>query len=220
MRVSWCWLLACVFVGLSWGQVGFSAKTPIGGWIQAAGNSNNLTLTLGAAGKSVWQPFEVNRWISWLEEGESDLKAVSLTKWWLSENWSDARTFSPPSLSVLLRPREMAVRKIGDGTTWERLSSATFAYHPSQRWGVLVQLRHRDLLPLLDAYPMPSLEVATVRGFIGTTVWEFGRNYHRWGVGFLGTALISDQGYSLDGISFSLQAKLPIIGRWRIRQLM
>ncbi len=220
MRASWCWLLACAFVGLSWGQVGFSAKTPIGGWIQGANNSNNLTLTLGAAGKIVWQPFEVDRWISWLEESESDLRAVSLTKWWLSENWSDAKTFSPPSLSVLVRPREMVVREIDDGTIWERLSSATFAYHPSQRWGVLVQLRHRDLLPLLDAYSMPSFEVAAVRGFIGTTVWELGRNYYRWGVGFLGTALISDQGYPLDGISFSLQAKLSLIGRWRIRQLM
>lgn len=219
MRTSWCWLLVCALFGKVFGQVGFSAKTPIGGWIQSSGNSSDLTLTLGAAGKSVWQPFDVERWFNWLEESNGISGALFLAKWWLSENWSEAKTYSLPSFSVFLRPREMAARGTGDRATWEHLSSATFSYHPTQRWGVLVQLRHRDFLPLIDAYPMPTIEVATVRGFIGTTVWEFGRNYYRWGVGFLGTPLISDHGYPLDGISFSLQAKLPIIGRWRIRQL-
>ena len=220
MRASWCWFLVCMLAGAVCGQVGFSAKTPIGGWVQSAGNSSDLTLTLGASGKSVWQPFEVERWLNWLEESNGGSEAISLAKWWLSEKWSDAKTWSLPSLSVLLRVREMAARQTGNGTSWERLSSATFSYHPTQRWGILVQLRHRDLLPLIDAYPMPSLEVATVRGFIGTTVWEFGRNYYRWGVGFLGTPLISDHGYPLDGVSFSLKAKLPLIGRWQIRQFM
>jgi len=220
VRVCWSWFLVCALAGVVCGQVGFSAKTPVGGWFQSAGNSNDLSLTLGAAGKSVWQPFEVGRWLSWLEESGGNSEAVSLAKWWLSENWAEARTLPLPSLSVMLRPREMAAKRIGDDITWERLSSATFSYHPTQRWGVLVQFRHRDFLPLLDAYPMPALEVATVRGFIGTTVWEFGRNYYRWGPGFLGTGLISDQGYPLDGISFSLRAKLPLIGRWRIRQFV
>jgi len=220
MRASWCWFLVFGLAGLVCGQVGFSAKTPIGGWVQTAGNSSDLALALGAAGKSVWQPFEVERWLNWLEETNGNWEALSLAKWWLSENWSDAKTCSPPPLSVSVRAREMAARQVGDGTSWERLSSATFSYMPNKRWGVLVQVRHRDFLPLVDAYPMPSLEVATVRGFIGTTVWEFGRNYYRWGPGLLGTTLISDHGYPLDGISFSLKAKLPLIGRWRIRQFM
>ncbi|MCS7263817.1 MAG: capsule assembly Wzi family protein [Armatimonadetes bacterium] len=220
MRSIWFWFLIWVLAGSVYGQVGFSAKTPIGEWLQSSGKSSELTLTLGAEGKIVWQPFEVERWINWFEEVGSDQKAFSLVKWWLSENWLEAKNFSVPSLSLLLRAQEMAAKQTGRDNTWERLSSATFSYYPSKRWGVLVQFRHRDFLPFIEAYPTPTLEVATVRGFIGTTVWEFGRNYYRWGVGFLGAPLISDHGYPLDGISFSLRARLPIIGRWRIRQFV
>lgn len=219
MRAIWCWLLVQVLAGIICGQVGFSAKTTIGGWIQKS-KSNELSLTLGAAGKSLWQPFEVERWLNWLEESDSNPEALSLTRWWLSENWSEVKTLSLPTLSLSLQAREMTARRIGNNTSWERLSSISFCYHPSQRWGVLVHFGHRDFLPLLDAYSKPTIEIATVRGFIGTTLWEFGRKYYRWGPGFLGTPLISDHGYPLDGVSFSLQAKLPIFGRWRIRQFI
>jgi len=210
----------CLAVGWVCGQTGFNAKTPIGGWLQSTVTQNEISLALGAAGKFVWQPFEVRRWLEWFEESNENSHPLALAKWWLSENWDEAKNLSLPSLSILTRVREMAARKSGDSTSWERLSSVTLSYHPAKRWGVLVQLRHRDLLPFLEAYPSPSIEVATIRGFIGTTVWEFGRQYQRWGPGFLGTSLISDNGYPLDGISFSLQTKLPVIGRWRIRQLM
>jgi hypothetical protein len=202
----------CLTVGWVCGQTGFNAKTPIGGWLQSTATQNEISLALGAAGKFVWQPFEVRRWLEWFEESNENSHSLALAKWWLSENWDEAKNLSLPSLSILTRVREMASRKSGDSTSWERLSSVTLSYHPAKRWGVLVQLRHRDLLPFLEAYPSPSIEVATIRGFIGTTVWEFGRQYQRWGPGFLGTSLISDNGYPLDGISFSLQSKTS--GHW------
>jgi hypothetical protein len=210
----------CLAVSWVCGQNGFSSKTPIGGWLQLAGTQNEILLAFGAAGKIVWQPFEVRKWLNWFEESNENSHSLALAKWWLSGKWEEAKDLSLPSLSILTRFREMAARKSGDSITWERLSFMTLSYHPTKRWGILVQLRHRDFLPFLEAYPSPSIEVATVRGFIGTTVWEFGRQYQRWGPGFLGTSLISDNGYPLDGISFNLQAKLPVIGRWKILQLM
>ncbi|MGQ9729453.1 MAG: hypothetical protein ACUVSC_13220, partial [Candidatus Fervidibacter sp.] len=220
MRFAASLALLCVAVRFLWGQVGFSAKTPVGGCMQSAANVSEISLALGAAGKTVWQPFEVNRWLERIESLGENSPSLSLTRWWLEERWSNAKNLSLPSLSILVRGREMAVQRSGgDDATWERLSSVTLSYHPTQRWGISVQFRHRDFLPLLEAYPSPTLEVAVARGFVGTTVWEVGRQYYRWGPGFLGTPLLSDHGYPLDGISFSLQTKLPVIGRWRIRQL-
>ena len=220
MRLVLSLLGVCLAIGWVCGQTGFSSKTHVGGWLQSAVAQGETSLAIGAAGKFVWQPFEVRKWLEWFEEASEDSPSLTLAKWWLSENWAEVRDLLPPTLSILTRIREMAARKSGDSTSWERLSSVTLSYHPTKRWGVLVQLRHRDFLPFLEAYPAPSIEVATVRGFIGTTVWEFGRQYQRWGPGFLGASLISDNSYPLDGISFNLQAKLPVIGRWRIRQLM
>ena len=196
-----------VCLAISWvcGQIGFGSKTPVGGWLQSAATQNEVSLTLGAAGKFVWQPFEVREWLEWFEESNENSRSLALAKWWLSENWGEAKNLSLPSLSILTRVREMAARKSGDSTSWERLSSVTLSYHLTKRWGVLVQLRHRDFLPFLEAYPSPSIEIATVRGFIGTTVWEFGRQYQRWGPGFLGTSLISDNGYPFDGISLAFK---------------
>lgn len=221
MRFVASLVLLCVAVRFLWCQVGFSAKTPVGGWMQSAAKASEISLAFGAAGKTVWQPFEVNWWLERIESLGENSPALSLTKWWLEERWSNAKDLPLPSLSILVRGREMAVQRSGgDDTRWERLSSVTLSFHPTQRWGVSVQFRHRDFLPLLEAYPSPTLEVAVARGFVGTTVWEVGRQYYRWGPGFLGTPLLSDHGYPLDGISFSLQAKLPVIGKWRIRQLV
>lgn len=220
MRRGWFWALLCCFCGVAMGQVGFSAKTPIGGWLQAPQEGEGLSFVLGAAGKSVWLPGDELRWRQSLSNLSVPSPAQELASWWLSEDWRTAREASPPSLTLMARAHWFAARQLGERTSWERFDALTFSYHPQPRWGVLVQLRHRDLLPLLEARKVPSLEVATVRGFIGTTVWELGRNYYRWGPGFWGTSLLSDSGYPLDGLCASFNLKLPLIGRWRVKQLI
>lgn len=216
MRLTWCWLMLVAWTGWGLGQTAFHAKTPLGTWLQTAPSHQ---LALGVAGKSVWLPYDAERWLAWWSEEASNSPSLALAKWWLSEQWGEVKELSVPSLTVQLHLREMVARRVGDDNRWERLSALTVSYHPNRRWGGLVRVRHHDLLPLLDAYPTPTLEVATVRGIIGTTVWEFGRNYYRWGPGFLGAPLISDQGYPLDGIAVGFTAKLPLVGRWHIRQL-
>lgn len=212
MRLVLSLLGVCLAIGWVCGQTGFSSKTHVGGWLQSAVAQGETSLAIGAAGKFVWQPFEVRKWLEWFEEASEDSPSLTLAKWWLSENWAEVRDLLPPTLSILTRIREMAARKSGDSTSWERLSSVTLSYHPTKRWGVLVQLRHRDFLPFLEAYPAPSIEVATVRGFIGTTVWEFGRQYQRWGPGFLGASLISDNSYPLTASLSTFKRSCQLLG--------
>ncbi|MFA0761981.1 MAG: hypothetical protein HZLCBSQH_002093 [Candidatus Fervidibacterota bacterium] len=215
-RKRWLgWLVMVLMVRPALGQVGFSAKTPQGEWLTDALNPSPLAL--GAAGKAVWLPGDGERWQEWTNNASP---ARALLTWWTSEDGHQALTNRPPQLSWSFSGREFAARQLGERTTWERFDALTLTYHPDDRWGAMVRLRARDLLPLIDTRPVPSVEVATVRGFIGSTVWEFGRNYHRWGPGFWGTPLLSDAGYPLDGITVSFQLKLPLIGRWRVRQLM
>ncbi len=220
MHRGWFWALLGCFCGVAMGQVGFSAKTPMGGWLQTHQERDRLGFALGATGKSVWLPGDELRWRQSLSDPFVPSPAQELAAWWLSEDWRTAQEESPPSVTLTARARWFAAKQLGERTSWERFDALTLSYHPQPRWGVLVQVRHRDLLPLLDARRVPSLEVATVRGFVGTTVWELGRNYYRWGPGFWGTALLSDSGYPIDGVSVSLSLKLPLIGRWRVRQLM
>ena len=75
---------ACLAVGWVCGQTGFNAKTPIGGWLQSTAMQNEISLALGAAGKFVWQPFEVRKWLEWFEESNENSHPLALAKWWLS----------------------------------------------------------------------------------------------------------------------------------------
>ncbi len=215
MRFVWCCLLLVFGEGLVLGQVGFSTKTPLAGWLEAA-SSRHPSLALGVAGRSVWFSSDLSRWLNQPLEAQLPFQAL---RWWIAEDWSEAKQHANPSALLLLRAREVIARQQDNGTSWERLSAVSLHYQPTPRWSALVQIRHRDPLPLLEAYPLPTLEVAVVRGFIGSTVWEFGRNYYRWGPGYLGTPLLSDHAYPLDGITFSSRIRLPLIGRWRVRQL-
>jgi hypothetical protein len=209
------WLMVILMVRSALAQTEFSAKTPQGEWLTDALNPSPLAL--GAAGKAVWLPGDRERWQGWTNNASP---AHDLLTWWTSESWHQAFASRPPRWSWSVSGREFIARQLGQRTSWERFDALTLTYNPDDRWGAMVRWRARDLLPLMDTRPVPSLEVATVRGFIGSTVWEFGRNYHRWGPGFWGTPLLSDAGYPLDGITVSFQLKLPLIGHWRVRQLM
>ncbi|GBC99548.1 hypothetical protein HRbin17_02074 [bacterium HR17] len=210
------WALVMGIGAAAMAQSGFSTKTPTSDWLHDL-MRNSPALALGAAGKAVWLPGDAERWQQF--DGVRRESDDALFTWWTTERWQQGR-LTPPRWQWSVQLRGFAARQIGERTTWEHFDAFTLTYHPDERWGAILQLRHRDPLPLTDTRPVPTLEIATVRGFIGSTVWEFGRNYHRWGPGFWGTPLLSDTGYPLDGVTVSLRLKLPLVGRWRVRQLM
>ncbi|MEJ7615184.1 MAG: hypothetical protein SQA66_16285, partial [Candidatus Fervidibacter sacchari] len=86
MRLVLSLLGVCLAIGWVCGQTGFSSKTHVGGWLQSAVAQGETSLAIGAAGKFVWQPFEVRKWLEWFEEASEDSPSLTLAKWWLSEN--------------------------------------------------------------------------------------------------------------------------------------
>lgn len=210
------------FIGFGAGQRGFTTKTPLGSLaLSVFSKMPSPSLALGAAGKEVWFPRDLSRWLGWMEEEGVIVPEGEILEWWAADEWWRVQGLSLSRFVLNLRPRWFVARNRAGNFTWERLDTITAAIHPRQRWGLLLQLRHRDPLPLPEARPLPFLEVAIFRSFIGDSfILEVGRNYYRWGPGFWGTPLLSDSGYPLDGIAIHFPLKIPLLGRWKVRQLL
>ncbi|HID06299.1 MAG TPA: hypothetical protein EYP10_04040 [Armatimonadetes bacterium] len=129
------------------------------------------------------------------------------------------KTFS--SFSIIARLRPIVSYAFDSAPSIVRhLTNVTALYRIDNHTRFYLRLSASRQTSALESFNRPFVDTALLVTKFMKGRLEMGRKYTRWGPGYLGGMLLSDNVHPLDMIEWSGRIYVPIAGHWRLRYML